>query len=715
MKARWLVVLSLVGGAAVVSSCASAGSAPAQAAAPSVSAAANRAVSGSTNSAYPERPVRRDIPMTHMIQRAFAAGTRDSTGAPGPNYWQLWMDYTIHARLDPATRMVTGTETAVIHNNSDTAMTAIQLRLDQNIFRANVPKLESVPEITDGMNVTKLTVNGKDVDLNPPRRRFRRSGPAPQPTLAVYGVKTTTARITLPDPIPAGGTATLGAEWSFEVSESNTGRGERMGAWGDSLFQVAQWYPRVAVFDDLRRWDTDPYLGPSEFYNNFGHFDVTLDVPAGWIVGATGVLQNPDQVLTATTRERLTHVLDSDDVRQIVTSAERGPGQATAAGDRLQWHFVADTAGDFAWATASKYQWDATRATLQSGKHVPINILYLPGDSARYVQAGPVVRHAIEFYSKLWMPYGFPQLTIVDGPEMGMEYPMFIMSGVGAADHETGHEWWPMMVGTNETWYGFMDEGFNQYMNILSRYDRQGQEPNLDGLGQRYGLISGSEQEAPLMWDANYGGPMYSFQAYGKAPLMLSMLGGIVGDTAVWRAMSQYAHEWRFKHPTPWDYAFAMDRALGRDLGWFWYYWLFTTDAVNPSIQDVTTNGAQTVVTVRQDGEMPSPVVLEVQFAPEGPPIRPMSNAVMKNDTTAIVTWPVDVWFGGSRTFKAVLDFGPRKIDRVIFDPHCRFPDNNPSDNIWPRSAAAAGGGGANAAMMAIYGGRGQCYGGSTR
>ena len=278
------------------------------------------------------------------------------------------------------------------------------------------------------------------------------------------------------------------------------------------------------------------------------------------------------------------------------------------------------------------------------------------------------------------------------------------MSGVGAADHETGHQWWPMMVGTNETWYGFMDEGFNQYMNILSAADAKGQPPNLDGKGQLYGQISGDEEEAPLMWDANYGGPMYGFQAYVVAPMMLSMLGGVVGDTAVWRAMSEYAHAWRFKHPSPWDYAFFMDRALHRDLGWFWYSWLFTTDAVNGSIQGVVKRGPATVVTVRQDGEMPSPVILQVQFAPTGPRIHPMRNSTMTDSTTAVVTYPVDVWFNGSRTFNADLTFGARKIEKVVLDPHCRFPDRDPTDNVWPRDSTLVPG------TMAGMFGPAQCY-----
>jgi len=591
--------------------------------------------------------------------------------------------------------VIRGRETAVIHNTSGVEMSTIQLRLDQNIFAANVPKLSPVPGMTDGMKVTTLTVNGVDVDLNPPppQRFYRREGPPPEVILAVYGLDQTTARITLPTPVLPGATAEIGVEWSFEVPEVVSGRSLRMGRWADSLYQVAQWYPRVAVFDDLRPggWDTEPYLGSSEFYNNFGRFDVTLDVPAGWLVGATGTLRNPEKVLTATARERLSHVLESDSVRVIVGPDERGAGKATADADRLRWHFVADTAGDFAWATARDYRWDATRATLPDGRRVPVNIFYLPDDAEDYAEVGPRTRHALEFYSRLWIPYAFPQLTVADGPERGMEYPMFIMSGLGAADHEAGHEWWPMIVGTNETWYGWMDEGFNQYMNRLSRADRDGAVPDLDGLGQSYGQESGDEREPPLMWNANHAGPEYRFQAYGKAPLMLSMLGGIVGDSAVWKAMSQYAQAWRFKHPSPWDYAFFMNDALGRDLGWFWYYWLFTTEGVDGSIQNVATSGAQTTVTVRQDGGMPAPVVLEVQFAPDGPAIRPMANGVMTDATTAVVTWPVDVWFGGNRRFEAVLDFGGRGIDRLVLDPGCRFPDNHPADNVWPRDPSLEG------------------------
>ncbi len=536
----------------------------------------------------PERAIRHDIPLTNMIRRAFAAGTRDSTGTPGAAYWQLETHYSIDARLDTSAGSVTARETVEIENNSSDPLNMIVLRLDQNVFASDAVRSRALNDITTGSVVTAVALNGQPIDLTlvPPRRRRGARAPAPEANY-VTGLSTTSARVMLKDPIPAHSSATLDIEWSFRVPLAEGGRGLRMGAWGDSLFQVAQWYPQIAKYDDLRGWDTEPYLGGSEFYNNFGSFDVRIDVPAGFSVGASGLLQNPEEVLSAQTRERLSRVMASDQTQTIVGVEDFGPGIATANCDRLVWHFVAENVNDFAWATSNQYIWKATRVAIPGAETIPFYWMYLPGNERSFEGAAERGRHALQFYSELWMPYAFPQLTMVDGPDTGMEYPMFIMSALGAEDHEIGHEWWPMMVGTNETWYGFMDEGFNQYMNVLSSADRRGLPPILDGRGQSYGGISGDEREAPLMWNANYGGPMYSFQAYGKAPLMLSMLGGVVGDEEVWRAMSEYAHTWRFKHPSPWDYMFFMNEALDRDLGWFWYYWLFTTESVDGSIAEV--------------------------------------------------------------------------------------------------------------------------------
>jgi hypothetical protein len=646
--------------------------------------------SSATNA--PPRAVRRDIPMTNAIRRAFAAGTRDSTGRPGAKYWQLWTNYTINARLDPTTSRITGNEVVTIRNDSPDRLTEIALRLDMNHFLFRTPRAATwVPsEETDGMVITRLSVNGEVVNLTAPPAG-RGSPPPTEPTL--QGAQSTNARIRLVKPIEPHGTATLSIDWNHKVPGGPLGSGHRMSQrWADTLYQPTQWYPRVAVYDDLRGWDPELYLGPSEFYNNFGRFDVRIDVPAGWIVSGTGLLQNPEQVLTPRARARLAGVLASDSITTIVGPEESGPGQATAAGDRLVWHLVADSVNDFAWATAKKFVWQATRATIPGKGRVPIHMVFLSGRATQYANAGPIARHALEFYSRLWAPYPFPQLTLQDGPSAGMEYPMVINSNQGAADHETGHQWWPMMVSNNETWYGWMDEGFNQYMNILSAADSRGQPPNLDGRGQSYGQTSGNEAEPPMMWNANYAGPdLYRFQVYAKAPLMLSMLGGVVGDTAVWRAQSQYTHAWRFKHPSPWDYMFFMNNALGRDLSWFWYYWLFTTESVDGSIERVTTNGGRTSVTVRQDGQMPSPVVLKVVLAPGGTTPKAGANLKVLGADSVLVTYPVDVWFGGNRTFTADLDLGGREVQKVTLDPACRFPDREPADNVWPQGRGATG------------------------
>ena len=303
-------------------------------------------------------------------------------------------------------------------------------------------------------------------------------------------------------------------------------------------------------------------------------------------------------------------------------------------------------------------------------------MVYLPERANLFANAGPITRHALEFYSKLWAPYPFPQLTLQDGPSAGMEYPMVINSNQGAADHEAGHQWWPMMVGNNETWYGWMDEGFNQYMNILSDADeRRARSRTSTASARATAGRAATRDEPPMMWNANYAGSMYGFQTYGKTPLMLSMLGGIVGDAAVQRAMSEYTKAWSVQASVAVGLHVLHEPArssrtsagsgttgCGRPSRW--------TDRSRTS----TTAGARTTVTVRQDGQMPSPVVLKVQFAATGPAIKPMANAKMVNDTTAIVTWPVDVWFNGSRTFQAVLDFGGRQITTITLDPAAAFP-----------------------------------------
>lgn len=529
-----------------------------------------------------------------------------------------------------------------------------------------------------------IKINGEEIDLllRPLPWRSREKA---KPRNSISGLKTTVATITLEKPIPAKGKATLEIEWNTKLPGGEGGIGHRMTQrWESKVFQPTQWFPRLAKFDDLRGWQRDEYLGPSEFFNNFGSFDVKINVPAGWIVSGTGTLQNPEEILTEETRNRLAKVTASNDEITIIGENEKGLN--TPENDQLIWHYKADKVNDFAWAASNEYIWKAITAVIPRKGPVPIHMLYLPENKDNFVKAAENSRHALEFYSKLWVPYAFQQLTLQDGPSDGMEYPMVINSSQFAADHEVAHQWWPMMLGTNETRYGWMDEGFDTYMNILSDADVAGKPTMLDGWGQRYGGISGNEDEPTMMWQSNYGGDMTGFQTYGKASMMLSMLGGIVGDNVVQDAMKNYTKAWVFKHPSPWDFVHFMSSELKLDLGWFWYYWLWTTESVNGSIQNVKIDSDTTMVSVHQAGGMPSPVVLKVEFEEGDSNINPMSNSKMIDKNTAIVTWPASVWFSGNRTFNAELNFGSRKIKKITFDPFARFPDDNAKDNVWPKN-----------------------------
>ncbi|MBL0939282.1 MAG: M1 family peptidase, partial [Gemmatimonadaceae bacterium] len=408
-------------------------------------AAFSTPVEAQTAPTRPPRAVRRDVPITNAIRRAYEAGTRDSTGRPGRNYWQLRTDYDIDVSLDPATARLTGKARITIHNTSKNALQDIGLRLDPNHFLGNAPHAAPwVPaEVTDGMVLSRMTVNGQPVNIasnaaagtaGAEGARAIQTQQAAQANAAAENTllsgRSTNARIRLGTPIAAGAKAVLEVDWSHKLP-GGPGTGHRMTQrWADTLFQPTQWYPRIAKYDDLRGWDTELYLGPSEFYNNFGTWDVRIDVPHGWIVSGTGLLQNPEQVLTPAARERLATALRSDDITTIVGPNEVGPGQATAssANGRLVWRFHADTVNDFAWATAKKYVWQATRATIPGKSAVPVHMVYLPGRANLYARAGQVSRHALEFYSKLWFPYQFPQLTLQDGPSAGIPMASALLS-----------------------------------------------------------------------------------------------------------------------------------------------------------------------------------------------------------------------------------------------------------------------------------------------
>jgi len=604
----------------------------------------------------PERAVRRDIPLQPGIRRAFAQGTRDSTGAPGRNYWQQTVDYRIDATLDAPAGVLHGSETVTLHNTTPNTLDRIVLRLYQNYFKATVQRNDYVTDITDGVVMEKLVVNGTPVSLTDD---------------AHYKVNGTVASVTPVAPIAPGTTATIEATWHFAVPRVDTlARGERMGRFGDYLYQVAQWYPQVAMYDDMRGWDTDQYMGIGEFYNQFGSFDVNITVPGGWLVGATGDLQNPTEVLSQRTRDRLALAMRVDTTVHVVTAAERG-ASATGAGATLTWHFSAPHVNDFAFATSRDYVYDATHASIPGKSVIPVNVLYLPQHTAYATNnTAQYGRFALEHHSRYVFPYEFSQGTIADGPETGMEYPMIIFDGpgFGVTAHEFGHEWFPMTVGSDETRYGWMDEGFNEYIDAAATADFEHKPEVMAASAESYRRVAGSELEAPMMWPTDFVGPNATMTTYVKAPVVFYALGGVVGDSAAHAAFVDYAKEWRFKHPSPYDFFMSMNRSLGRNLDWFWYQWFFTTYTVDQSIESVTRRGTNEIVTINDRGDMAMPIILRVDYT---------------NGTSDTVIQQAYVWFAGARHVAMTIPLRGKTVRTVTLDPDNRFQDLDRTNNVW--------------------------------
>jgi hypothetical protein len=503
-----------------------------------------------SSNSLPERAVRRDLPVWPSLRRAYATGTRDSSGAPARGYWQQKVDYRIDASLDQKTNRLRGSETITLHNTTPDTLQTIVLRLYQNYFTPRAERNDYVTDLTDGMTIERLAVNGAAINLADSRQ---------------YSLRERIATIKPLSPILPGSTATIETAWRFTVPLVDSGvRGQRMGRYGSYLYQVAQWYPQVAMYDDLRGWDTDQYLGNAEFYNQFGSFDVRITAPGGWLLGATGKLENPEEVYSKRTRDRLALAMTVDTTVRVVEAEERGTS-ATASRSKLTWHFTAPLVNDFAFAVSRDYVFEATHATIPGRGRIAVNVLYLPQHvNYRNNNTAQFGRRALEEHSRFLFPYEFPQGTIADGPETGMEYPMIIFNGssLGVTVHEFGHQWFPMMVGSNETRYGFMDEGFDEFITALAIARISNVPVNWQYGGTGYRRIAGTEVEAPMMWLADYAGPGYGVQTYSKTEIALNALGGVVSDSAVGRAFSDYAKAWKYKHPTQYDFFFSIKKSL---------------------------------------------------------------------------------------------------------------------------------------------------------
>lgn len=499
-----------------------------------------------------------------------------------------------------------------------------------------------------------------------------------------YVIADTRLQVRLPKPMAAGGdVAKIRIDYSFILPPYGADRCGILPTKNGEIFAVAQWYPRMCVFDDVDGWNTLPYLGPSEFYLEYGDFDFTITAPASHIVVASGELLNPTEVLTPVQVKRLDEAKKSD--RTVMLRSEK---EVTDPGSRpksatLSWHYKISNARDVAWASSKSFIWDAARINLPSGKTSLAMSVYPVeskgekgwGRSTEYTKA------SIENYSKRWFEYPYPAATNVASNVGGMEYPGIVFCGYraetsglfGVTDHEFGHTWFPMIVGSNERKYGWMDEGFNTFINSLADDDFNKGEYKAPptSMEKQGGYMFGPNSEAIMntpdaMAEVNIGTALYFKPGYGLQLLRNEILGPERFDYA----FKTYITRWAYKHPTPWDFFRTMDNASGENLGWFWKSWFLENYKLDQAVVAVNylkedpQNGA--IVTLANLGQMAMPVNIAYETVSG------------KKGTMKI---PVEIW-NNAITKKIKLPT-TEKLRSVEIDPAKVFPDQNFENNSW--------------------------------
>ncbi|HEX9282475.1 MAG TPA: M1 family metallopeptidase [Gemmatimonadales bacterium] len=589
---------------------------------------------------------------------------RSASGAPGPDYWQQRADYVIRATLDTAGSVIRGTERIHYENHSPDTLRFVWVQIEQNLFAKNsiTYVLNQPPLHFAGGAVFDFT--GKGFIGGITIERFTAGGRAL--TRTEYG---TMMRVELPRPLPPRGMIDFDVAWHFPVPPYGGGR---MGRIGTRLYEIGQWYPRMVVYDDVHGWNPLPYIGAGEFYLEYGDFDVTLTLPAGFVVAATGTVANPLAVWSPTQRARLARARRTTERVQVITKDDATANGARPTPGTKTWHFTATNVRDFAWAASPDFRWDAS-----GWNGILIQTFYRPS-ATPWEEANRMAWFTIKHFSETWGTYPWPHATTVEGLVEGMEYPMltFVPSIEKREDqywvltHEFGHEWFPMLVGSDERRYPWMDEGFNTFIDYASaegyfKGTAYGDTVRRELLtAYQISGVPGNEQ--PLI-DKPVEQRDLAWAAYQKPALMLTVLrDAVLGKETFERALREYVRRWKFKHPQPADFFRTIENVSGRDLDWFWRGWVFTTARLDQAVDSVTAAGDTAFIYLSNRAQMVLPLTLELRYA---------------NGSVETRALPVEMWNLGSR-FTARVGTA-KQVVGVVVDPQAIYPDIDRANNRW--------------------------------
>lgn len=534
---------------------------------------------------------------------------RTASGAPGPAYWQQKADYNIKAELDEEKLMLKGSETITYHNNSPDVLTYLWLQLDENehssVNNANYQNSSRMPRQVNESALSNLETPKED---NGYGFKILKVTDASNKALP-YIINKTMMRIDLPAPLKPGQKFVFNIDWTYNITDRLVfgGRGgyEYFPEDGNYLFTMAQWYPRLCVYSDFRGWQNHQFTGRGEFALTFGDFNVEMTVPADHIVGATGECQNYDEVLTKTQKERWEKAQTAKDVIEIVTLEEAKKAEKSKSKAKKTWKFKAENVRDFAWTSSRKFVWDAM-PTYVEGKKVMCMSFYGKEAYGLYRKfSTKAVAHTIQVYSKFTFPYPYPVAQSVEASN-GMEYPMICFNYgrtnpdgtyyestkygmIGVIIHEVGHNFFPMIVNSDERQWTWMDEGLNTFLEYLAEELWDNKFPTRRGPAFQITdyMRLPKDQLEPIMTNSEnivqFGPNAYSKPATGLNILRETIMGRELFDFA----FKEYARRWAFKHPEPADFFRTMEDASGEDLDWFWRGWFFSTDACDLSLDTV--------------------------------------------------------------------------------------------------------------------------------
>lgn len=599
---------------------------------------------------------------------------RSASGQPGPKYWQNEAHYKIKVALDTTTHSISGNVSIEYINNSPEGLPFIWLQLEQNRFTKNSRGTLTTPiagnrysgDIYGGYNISNFSAKSNNGAKSED-----------------YLITDTRMKINLANPIePNGGKAIISMDFTFQIPERGMDRMGRLETENGTIYALAQWYPKVAVFDDIQGWNNEPYLGAGEFYLEYGNFDYEITAPYNHIVVGSGELLNKKEVLSKTLLARWEKAMASDTTVFLIQPDEVNKYNITRPKNKgtITWRYRIENARDIAFASSRAFIWDASKINLSEGKTGMAQSVYPEesmGDHA-WGRSTEYTKASIEHYSDMWYPYPYPTAINVACNVGGMEYPGVSFCHYratnrglwGVTDHEFGHNWFPMIVGSNERKYAWMDEGFNTFINHYSTKEFNNGEyaATLDQTRRFTGWLTNESRESiatyPDIVDLSNLG-MIGYRKPGMGLILLREY--ILGPERFDPAFKAYIERWAYKHPRPVDFFNTIDNVSGENLSWFWRTWFYGNGNIDLSINHINQRDGNYIINLGNNGEIPMPVLLKISY---------------KDNTSEEVVLPVEIWQRGNNW--NYLHITDKTIDTVEIDPRKILPDINGSNDMWP-------------------------------